>query len=407
MTDLFERKQDILDIISKLDISPTMFQNATDKYKAISNFLINHGIDADMYPQGSFAFGTVIRPYPSNKTSAYDLDFICQVNKTRDEITPSELRNLIEEALKDDERYKRMLKVYHECFTLEYADIDGIGFSIDIVPASNETEERKLELIRKSSRPDLMNTAIAIPRHNGERNYSWMTNNPKGFLSWFEAINQPFISYHRNERRLNIFNSNPNLYRSVAEIPMGLERSALQRVIQILKFHRNVFYNNIHRDELKPISAIINTLAAQIAQNANVQSDVFDLLDYVLSELYIYSNLISMNNADFISSYNKRSVISRDSVNRKWIIQNPADPDDNLANKWNEDSDIPKFFFIWVSACYNDIIRSLSLSNSQFRTAIENAFSPWIVNKNWGDKYKKDNYVIPKPIITTPRPYRK
>ena len=407
MTDLFERKQDILDIISKLDISPTMFQNATDKYKAISNFLINHGIDADMYPQGSFAFGTVIRPYPSKKTSAYDLDFICQVNKTRDEITPSELRNLLEEALKDDERYKKMLTVYDECFTLEYADIDGIGFSIDIVPASNETEERKLELIRKSSRPDLLNTAIAIPRHNGERNYTWMTNNPKGFSSWFEEINQPFLAYHRNERLHNILNSNPNLYRSVAEIPVGLERSALQRVIQILKFHRDIFYNNIHRDEIKPISAIINTLSAQIAQNANVQSDVFDLLDYVLSELNIYSNLISMNSADFISSYNKRSVISRDPVNRKWIIQNPADPDDNLADKWNEDSDIPKFFFIWVRACYNDIIRSLSMSNSQFRTAIENAFSPWIVNKNWGDKYKTNNYVIPKPIITTPRPYRK
>ena len=57
-----ERQKDILSIIASLDISPTMYRNAVEKYKAITKFLSDCGIEADMYPQGSFAFGTVVRP---------------------------------------------------------------------------------------------------------------------------------------------------------------------------------------------------------------------------------------------------------------------------------------------------------------------------------------------------------
>ena len=60
MKNIPERQKDILSIISSLDISPTMYKNAVEKYHAITKFLNDYGIDADMYPQGSFAFGTVI-----------------------------------------------------------------------------------------------------------------------------------------------------------------------------------------------------------------------------------------------------------------------------------------------------------------------------------------------------------
>lgn len=58
----FERQKDILSIIEKLDISPTLFKNATEKYKALAKYLNDNGLEADMYPQGSFAIGTVVRP---------------------------------------------------------------------------------------------------------------------------------------------------------------------------------------------------------------------------------------------------------------------------------------------------------------------------------------------------------
>ena len=51
MKNLPERQKDILSIIANLDISPTMYKNATEKYKAITKFLSDCGIEADMYPQ--------------------------------------------------------------------------------------------------------------------------------------------------------------------------------------------------------------------------------------------------------------------------------------------------------------------------------------------------------------------
>ena len=38
------RQQDILKLIEGLDISPTMYKNATDKYKAVGTYLQEQGV---------------------------------------------------------------------------------------------------------------------------------------------------------------------------------------------------------------------------------------------------------------------------------------------------------------------------------------------------------------------------
>jgi hypothetical protein len=408
MIGIFERQADILKLISLLDISPTLYKNANDKYQALAKFLEECDIEADMYPHGSFALGTVVRPSAKDPDAAYDLDFICQLRQTRDQISPSELRKKIEDALKSSDRYSGKLTIYEECFTIEYADINGIKFTIDIVPAADETSQKKQDLIEKSDRPDLLYTAIAIPKHNGNRNYSWLTNNPRGFHQWFEEINKPFLSFNREYRRREILNSNRMVFESVDDIPEGLERSSMQRVIQILKFHRDMFYQNLRRadsDDLKPISAIINTLVAAISASANPQSNVFELLAYVLDELNIYAQHQTLLTEDFTRRYGSRSIIRRSSNDRIWVIPNPADPEDNLADKWNKNPEIPKLFFTWVAVCSKDLINSLSLPDSQFRSTMDNAFGKTTMQKYWGEKYRT---AIPtaKPIVTKPKPYR-
>jgi len=56
---IYDRQQDILKIIAQLDITPTMYQNAVTKYTSIAKYMENNGVEAEMYPQGSFALGTV------------------------------------------------------------------------------------------------------------------------------------------------------------------------------------------------------------------------------------------------------------------------------------------------------------------------------------------------------------
>lgn len=409
MIQSYERQSDILKLIERLDISPTMYRNAEEKYHALADFLEKCGIEAEIYPQGSFALGTVVRPSAKDPNAAYDLDFICRLKQTRGEIAPSELRRKIQDALESDERYKKRLEVCDECFTIKYADEGNIKFSIDVVPAADESIARKQELSIKCERPDLLGTAIAIPRHDGERNYDWLTNNPRGFRTWFEEINEPFRAFNRDERRREFFNANTQIYASVDEIPEGLERSAMQRVIQILKYHRDVYYLKLPRkdsDDLKPISAIINTLVAEISKLANPEYGVFELLKFVLDELSIYAKHQALTVNEFARQFGARSAIKKDKDSGRWVIQNPANPEDNLADKWNENPEIPKFFFKWIEACASDLIESMTILDDKFRTRMENAFGPAAIQDVWGNKYRSASHSVPKPIVTNPKPYR-
>ena len=335
------------------------------------------------------------------------MDFICQVCGCRTDYTPSGLRQKIEDALSSSGVYGGKLTVYKECFTIEYADINDIGFSIDIVPATDEDSNNKNRLIGKSLNPELIETAIAIPKHNGERNYSWLTNNPKGFRTWFDMKNAPFLAVSRASYRERLFKENRALFSSVEEIPHELDRSALQRVIQILKYHRDVYYAKFKDgDELKPISAIINVVTTQIASQHDPNCSVFELLEYVLGELNIYAQQEKLTFKEFEQIYGNRTVFSRS--DGKWYIANPANPEDNLADKWNQDTRIPTYFFRWVNAVKTDLIESLQQEDEQrFRAAIENGFGNTSVTAVLGKKYCK--LIPPKPIVSqgVAKPYRK
>lgn len=71
MKNTSERQSDILSIIYGLDISPTLYKNAVEKYQALGNFLNDNGFEAEIYPQGSFAFGIVVRPSANDSSASY------------------------------------------------------------------------------------------------------------------------------------------------------------------------------------------------------------------------------------------------------------------------------------------------------------------------------------------------
>ena len=96
----------------------------------------------------------------------------------------------------------------------------------------------------------MINTAIALPDHKKSK-CDWLTNNPRGYRHWFEQINAPFHLYIRDKHKRSIFEANTNIYNSIEEIPDELVRSSLQRVIQILKRHRDVYYGSIPKGDEK------------------------------------------------------------------------------------------------------------------------------------------------------------
>lgn len=79
------------------------------------------------------------------------------------------MRDLIENTLKDNDTYGGKLVKWEECFTIEYADINGVSFSIDLVPAVSDSETEKADLIIKGISTQIVDTSIAIPRQNSEK----------------------------------------------------------------------------------------------------------------------------------------------------------------------------------------------------------------------------------------------
>lgn len=382
-----QRQNDILDIIKNLDISPAMYQNAIEKYNHLTTYLEQHGYAVTMYPQGSFALGTVVRPIHKGDNASYDLDFIYQVRSCKKSTSPKKLRDEVETILRDSHLYDDHLIVNDECFTIEYADIDGVGFSIDIVPATDEDEEKKLHLKSMSSHPELIDDSIAIPKAENNH-FSWLTNNPKGYKTWFTGINSPYAALNRDKFRKTIFAQNASIYKSVEDVPSDLERSPVQRVIQILKYHRNVYYSKLPEGKkLKPISAIIGTLVTQIAEKQQPTMGTFELLQCVLGELKIYSEQLTYNQSLFKQAYPEKTLLTKEGQN--WILRNPANPEDNLTDSWNDNPRIAPTFFKWLTYVYEDLIASLTLSDDEFRTRVAGAFGDNQVRRVWGKKYEK------------------
>lgn len=398
------RQRDILKLIEGLDISPTMYKNATEKYKAVGTYMQEQGLVCDIFPQGSFSLGTVVRPYRESKEVDYDLDFICCIDEQKGMTTAKEIKNVVKETLCKSEIYKDKLqdKEWDKCWTLEYADVNGIGFNIDIVPGVPESQEVIGSMMTKGLTLEEAELAVAITNKR-ENNYLWITSNSRAYKNWFEAINRPYFEYDRSNRRKVLFEKSKTIYSSIEEIPEGLERSSLQRVIQILKHHRDVYYCRIGKEKLKPTSAVITTICAEIAMDLSSHLNVFELLQGIANEFEIYSQNQRMEESAFSAKYQNKNIIRKNSG--KWYILNPVNPEDNLADSWNDDPQKVDLFFRWVKAMKRDYLESLQIEDNDFVALLENNFGGEYVKKRIDLKDYANT--APKVIVNTPKPWRR
>jgi hypothetical protein len=147
----------------------------------------------------------------------------------------------------------------------------------------------------------------------------------------------------------------------------------LQRVVQILKRHRDIKFNG---DKDKPISIIITTLAAKAY---NKETDIITGLVNVVRNM--------RNNIEERWSDEHGKMI-------KWI-SNPVNDEENFADKWQEYPQREKNFFKWLDDVQKDLDdilgqrgRGLQFINESMKApfgkeAVSKAFS------SYGEKYLK------------------
>ena len=388
---------EISQLAQSLDITPTMRKSAISKYESIATYLQDHGINCSIYPQGSFALGTVVRPLLKDN---YDLDTICELIIEKDETSAKETKESIGQVLKDSEKYGDVQE-YDTCWTKEYAE----GFNIDIVPAVDEELEKKTTLKAKStSNFDLIDSTIAITKGTSPQ-YRWSTSNPKGFIKWFKDINRPFLEYDKENRRQLIFEQNRAIFASVEAIPEEDDRSALQTAIQILKRHRDEYFLRVNSKKKadRPLSAAITTIVASIAQNLPKNLNSLELLKEVTNELRIYAQLADMDQIRFKQKYAALNLISRN--HGKWCLLNPANPDENLIDSWNDTTggqNKAASFFEWISVVVKDFKTLETAEDMEYLATVKTAFGKQLVESNSAFTHYNMAAAQPSTPITVP-----
>lgn len=333
------RDNRLTEIAEHLDISPTDFRLAQERFCAVRDWLAGgeykSGSGPATYLQGSFRLGTVVRPFRGDRDCDYDIDQVCELTAPYPNPSPEKLKKDIGARLNENGDYRRMLDDEGQrCWTLAYASQDNRpGFHIDILPAlpSDHGEQYQIDITQKS-----------------QFDYSWMTSNPVGYYLWFKARNEFSEALVVSQRR-RIFDANKDLYKTEHDVPLQLVRTSLQRAIQIMKRHRDV--HSVKLDN-KPISIIITTIATHLYDGSPVGGVVRRFANYVI---------------DRHTAMLRDGAVQHDGVldfsGGVWSVPNPVHRGrqrpamENFADKWNRDARLATRFFDWVYQLDRDIGR--------------------------------------------------
>ena len=330
-------------IADALDIPESHYEHALKRYKAIGAWLERDEsavarYSPEIYPQGSFVLGTVTKPL--SDAEEYDIDLVSELRLQKTEISQEKLKHLVGEEIKAYAHAMNMCSLPKETqhsWQLNYAN--GAQFHVDILPAVSNADPFKFSTESKErSSSHRLDFEIAIT-DNTLPNYcqidtNWPCSNPKGYTEWFRSrMKKQVAAIRRSLTR-----------RQIDAVPDYRIKTPIQRAIQILKRHRDIWFDKNQADydkKAKPSSIIITTLAAQIYYNEK------DLQQTLLKILIQMPHYIEHDN------------------NGLTLIRNPMNLLENFAAEWQECPIRKACFVDWLKQVDIDLTEALELSDIQ------------------------------------------
>ena len=376
-------------ILEKIDLTKTQRDRAIELYTNVCRAIEDKiGFTISFYPQGSFATKTAIRPYKNGRDQAYDVDVICEVNVPKESVTSDTLKGYFRDAL-ENSRYSNNFVEWDKCFTIEFTEQEGVDFSIDIIPSVPEDTATLQQLNYITENPYLVKSSVAIPNRD-----TWITNNPKGYVLWFE---NEIIKFHD---RYLLKRSENTVSASIEELPEEEFNNNLLSIIKVLKRTRDVFYYR-RKSENKPSSIVITTIVGKLAKDLTTTANKLELLIQVVTQLQQIktypSNNISKRTND--TGYAISDIITRDMG--QWVLNNPANGKDNILSSWNEDENKAKDFFLWIDNLKETFSSLAESTDNQEKSTIE-IYNAFAINSPTLDTNKKQFSVTP----SSPKPWR-
>ena len=167
-------------------------------------------------------------------------------------------------------------------------------------------------------------TEIKLTHKTAPFTYEPRYSNPYQYQKWFESRMKEVLEEARRKQASVI-------KCSIDDVPTYAVKTPLQKAVQLLKRHRDVYFQE--DNDNAPISIIITTLAALAYHN---ERDVYAALCSIVRDMPKFIEL----------------------RNRQYWIANPVMADENFADKWNETTAKKRAFDQWLSKVRLDLIEN-------------------------------------------------
>lgn len=299
-----------------LDPSPQRQRQARDRYTDLGDFINEHVTETirwgvRVYPQGSFPLGTTTRdPF----TDEFDVDLVFHIDGHKSATTQDDLKKKVGKVLDIYTAWRHSegsplapsgLEEGSRAWTLLYGD----NFHMDVLP------------VAAASPGDIPHT-LGTPEWLTDRDYrNWLATNPSGLAEWFKGLT------HTELRKRAAIASV-----KIDDLPPEQAKSSLQRVVQILKRHRDHAFQD-DEDGLAPPSVLITVLAGlAYARAVPDGGDVEDVLQAIIPVM-----------PEFLQH----------EAGELWL-PNPTCGDENYADRYGNRPEKEKALYAWLEAAQRD-----------------------------------------------------
>lgn len=289
--------------IADFDIPDEVYERSVARYEDVGAWLSEYWTESSdglVYPQGSFRLGTVVQPI--NPRDDYDIDLVCRRDLDEESTTQAELKLDVGKGLylyvasgPDGNPTRAEGK---RCWTLDWP---RERFHMDVLPAIPDAE-------------GVLNAILLTDKDLRQ----WQHSNPIDFASWFEGrMHEEFVQLREAiAKRMQ-----------VSDVPAWSVKTTLQRTVQALKRHRDLFFEETPKE--RPASIIITTLAAKAYAGGG---SLYEVLVDVTKKM---PGLVELRNGVY------------------WI-PNPVQPEENFADRWRTHPGRDRRFFEWMERAQSD-----------------------------------------------------
>ena len=327
-------------LLREVDLPERAYELAQRRYEDLAAWIARPEStlavhDSHVFVQGSFAFGTAIRPV--NDGDEYDLDFSCKLRRgvSRETHTQAQLKAMLGrelEAYRTARQIQKRLEEKNRCWRLGYRD--ELPFHMDVVPGIRADESRRRELrermeqtgvefavAQEAARRALWITDLQH-QHYQTLSIDWPSSNPGGYQLWFAS-------------RMRSAEKRVLAEAQVDPVPVYRSKTPLQQVVQLLKRHRDKMFKDA--SDSKPVSIILTTVAGTAYQ-------VGDSLSQTMRRVLDALERVRVSNAD--------------------EILNPVNPAENFADRWQRPDCahllLKKNFHDWIREADRDFTKVIS-----------------------------------------------